>query len=107
MAGNEPTGPVAPVTFINRFTVHASAEEFERTFAATTAFMAAQDGYLGNTLLRHTTDEQSYVNIAVWRDAEQFHNALAQPGFTPHARALRALSSSEPNLYREVAGEQR
>jgi deoxynogalonate / 12-deoxyaklanonic acid monooxygenase len=107
VADIEPTGPKTPVTFINRFTVHAAPEEFERTFAETSAFMATQDGYLGNTLLRHETDERSYVNIAIWRDADHFRQALEQPGFTPHARALRALSSSEPNLYQEVAGGQR
>jgi monooxygenase len=101
------TEPVAPVTFINRFTVHAPAEEFERTFAATTAFMAEQDGYLGNTLLRHTTDGRSYVNIAVWRDAEHFRRAVAHPEFAPHAGALRTLSVSEPNLYQEVARSRR
>ncbi|GAA2898784.1 hypothetical protein GCM10010517_64090 [Streptosporangium fragile] len=87
------------VTFVNRFTVHASPEEFERVFAETSEFMAQQDGFLRHTLLRHTDDERSYVNIAQWRDAGAFRRAVAAPDFQPHAAALRALSTSEPNLY--------
>ncbi|WP_344979354.1 antibiotic biosynthesis monooxygenase family protein [Streptosporangium fragile] len=84
---------------MNRFTVHASPEEFERVFAETSEFMAQQDGFLRHTLLRHTDDERSYVNIAQWRDAGAFRRAVAAPDFQPHAAALRALSTSEPNLY--------
>jgi deoxynogalonate / 12-deoxyaklanonic acid monooxygenase len=90
------------VTFINRFTVHGSPEEFERRFADSCAFMAARAGYLGNTLLRHAQDPQAYVNIALWRDAQHFQRAVADPAFGPHRDALRALSASEPGLYRPV-----
>jgi monooxygenase len=87
------------VIFVNRFTVHAAPEEFERTFAETSAFMARQDGFLGHSLVRHTEDQHRYVNIAQWRDAESLRNATTDPGFAAHAAALRALSTSEPNLY--------
>lgn len=87
------------VTFVNQFTLRASPEEFERVFAETSEFMAGQPGFLNHTLLRHVNCEDSYLNIARWRDLESFRRALAHPDFQPHAAALRALSTSEPNLY--------
>ncbi|MGH3939779.1 MAG: antibiotic biosynthesis monooxygenase family protein [Pseudonocardiaceae bacterium] len=94
----DPAGSRA-VTFINRFTLHASPEEFERVFAETSEFMADRPGFLNHTLLRHVDHENSYLNIARWRDLESFRGAVAHPDFQPHAAALRALSTSEPNLY--------
>jgi monooxygenase len=102
MAGDEfgdTEHPSGTVTFVNRFTVSVAPAEFERVFAETSRFMAHQDGYLGNTLLRHMDREHSYVNIARWRDAGCFRKAVAHPAFAPHAAALRAISTSEPNLY--------
>ncbi|MEU7004671.1 antibiotic biosynthesis monooxygenase family protein [Nonomuraea sp. NPDC046570] len=87
------------VTLVNKFTLHASPEDFERVFAETSAFMAAQPGFLNHTLLRHMDQKDSYVNIALWRDMEAFRKAVAHPEFRQHAAALRALSTSEPNLY--------
>ncbi|MGW6461278.1 antibiotic biosynthesis monooxygenase family protein [Streptomyces sp. NPDC055078] len=87
------------VTFINRFTVHASPEEFERVFAETGQFLAGRDGFLRYALHRHAEDPTRYVNIAHWRDAAAFRTAVADPGFPPHAAAVRELSTSEPGLY--------
>lgn len=89
----------AAVTFVNKFTVHASPDEFERIFLDTAEFLGKQPGFLRYTLLKHIDDQNSYMNIADWRDIESFRRALSQPGFTPHAEALRAVSTSEPNLY--------
>ncbi|MEV4498040.1 antibiotic biosynthesis monooxygenase family protein [Micromonospora arborensis] len=88
------------VVFVNRFTVHASTEDFERTFSETSEFMASQPGFVAHTLARHAEQPGAYVNVAYWRDEESFRRALAQPGFAPHAIALRALATSDPNLYR-------
>jgi heme-degrading monooxygenase HmoA len=87
------------VTFVNRFTLHAAPEEFEQVFAETSEFMGRQPGFLKHTLLRHVEKDDSYVNIAYWRDVESFRRAVAHPDFKPHAAALRKLSTSEPNLY--------
>ncbi|MFI1169803.1 antibiotic biosynthesis monooxygenase family protein [Streptomyces sp. NPDC020801] len=87
------------VTFVNKFHVHASSEAFERAFAETSAFMAEQDGFVRHTLLLHTDDAHTYLNIAQWRDAGAFRAAVAHADFRPHAAALRALSTSEPGLY--------
>ncbi|MCE7081094.1 antibiotic biosynthesis monooxygenase [Streptomyces sp. ST2-7A] len=88
------------ITFVNRFTVHGSPEEFERAFADTSAFMVRQPGFLEHTLVRRLGREDQYINIASWTDEESFRAALRQDGFAPHAAALRALSRSENALYR-------
>lgn len=87
------------ITFVNRFTVTAPAQEFERAFAETSTFMAEQDGFVRHTLLRHVAEPGRYVNIAVWRDEASLRRAVAHPLFQPHAAALRVLSSSEPGVY--------
>ncbi|MBP2702959.1 antibiotic biosynthesis monooxygenase [Microbispora sp. RL4-1S] len=93
------------VTFVNRFLLHGSAEEFERVFAATSEFMGRRPGFLWHLLLRpmdtgmDTATGRHYVNIAAWRDEASFRAAVGHPEFAPHAGALRALSTSEPALY--------
>jgi quinol monooxygenase YgiN len=89
----------AMVTFVNRFTLHASPEEFEHSFTQISEFMSRQAGFLRYTLLRQVGDQNSYVNIALWRDAESFRRAVTHPGFRPHASAIRTLSRSESSLY--------
>ncbi|MEU8891660.1 antibiotic biosynthesis monooxygenase family protein [Streptomyces sp. NPDC048442] len=91
------------ITFINRFTVTGPAAEFERVFDETSEFFAAQPGFLGHRLVRHTSDPAAYVNIADWQDDASFQQALRQPEFAPHRAALRELSTGEPNLYAAVS----
>jgi heme-degrading monooxygenase HmoA len=88
------------VTFINRFTVHGPPEEFARVFARTSEFMERQPGFLEHTLLRQVGERTAYINIAYWSNEESLRRAVTQPEFAAHASALRALSTSEPNLYR-------
>ncbi|MEW2353520.1 antibiotic biosynthesis monooxygenase family protein [Spirillospora sp. NPDC029432] len=93
------TGANGTVTFVNRFTLHAAPEEFERVFAETAEFMGRQPGFLEHTLFRQLDKADGYLNIARWRDVESFRRAVAHPEFRPHAAALRALSTSESSLY--------
>ncbi|MER8048067.1 antibiotic biosynthesis monooxygenase family protein [Streptomyces sp. NPDC094032] len=89
----------AEVMFVNRFTVHGPAEEFEEVFARTSAFMARQPGFVRHRLLRELDDPAAYVNLAVWADRASFLRAVGRPEFAPHAAALRALSRSENGLF--------
>ncbi|MFD7229140.1 SDR family oxidoreductase [Streptomyces sp. NPDC059881] len=90
------------VTFINTFTLSAPPEEFEAAFALTSQFMARQPGFREHTLVRGTKDPTRYVNIARWDDTASLQRAVSQPEFQTHAAALRALSSSDPQLYAPV-----
>ncbi|WP_323183575.1 SDR family oxidoreductase [Streptomyces virginiae] len=87
------------VTFVNTFTLSASPAEFEAAFARTSQYMARQPGFIEHTLVRHMKDPGRYVNIARWRDAGSLQRAVARPEFLEHAAALRALASSDPQLY--------
>lgn len=93
------TDPTATVTLINRFTVHGDPTEFERAFAATSAFLTGQPGFVEHTLLRHGRDGDSYVNVARWTDAGALRAATGHPDFTEHALALRALATTDPQLF--------
>ncbi|GAA2248258.1 hypothetical protein GCM10010145_14370 [Streptomyces ruber] len=95
------------VMFVNRFTLSGSAEDFEAAFAGTAEFLCRRPGFRWHTLLvpaetghRAAGTRPQYVNVAVWDDEASFRAALAHPNFPAHAAALRALSTSEPALYR-------
>ncbi|GAA2259304.1 hypothetical protein GCM10010232_57500 [Streptomyces amakusaensis] len=87
------------ITLINRFEVTGPVAEFERVFDRTSAFFAAQPGFIRHRLLRRTGEAGHYVNVADWEDEQSFRRALELPEFGSHRTALRALSSSDPNLY--------
>ncbi|WP_432054871.1 antibiotic biosynthesis monooxygenase family protein [Streptomyces sp. bgisy022] len=93
------------VTFVNRFTLSGSAEDFEAAFAETAEFLCRRPGFRWHVLLAPTGSGSAdvrpqYVNIAVWDDEASFRAAVAHPQFPAHAAVLRALSTSEPTLYR-------
>ncbi|MET9522011.1 antibiotic biosynthesis monooxygenase family protein [Streptomyces coeruleorubidus] len=95
------------VTFVNRFTLSGSAEDFEAAFAETAEFLCRRPGFRWHALLvpadtgpGSADAGPQYVNIAVWDDEASFRAAVAHPEFPAHAAALRALSTSEPTLYR-------
>ncbi|PRX51427.1 monooxygenase [Prauserella shujinwangii] len=87
------------VIFVNRFTVHGPAEEFERAFARSAEFMRRQPGFLHYTLSREVGREDSYLNVAYWRDSDSLRAAARDPEFQEHVAALRALSSREHGIY--------
>ncbi|MEV7503802.1 antibiotic biosynthesis monooxygenase family protein [Streptomyces sp. NPDC093018] len=87
------------ITLINRFEVTGSVEEFEHAFDGTSAFFAAQPGFVRHRLLRHLDRPGHYVNVADWEDTRSFQQALRQPEFAAHRAVLRALSHSDPELY--------
>lgn len=99
-SGGTDGAPEVLVTFVNRFTLRASDEEFERAFAQTSRFMREQPGLVRSRLMKEVGPEHHYVNIAEWSGLDEFKAAIAHPDFPQHAAALRALSSSEHNLYR-------
>ena len=86
------------VVFVNQFSVHGNAEDFERAFQASSEFMCRQPGFLHHRLVRSTLSPGRYVNIAEWADAVSFRRATEHPDFESHVRELRKLASSEPHL---------
>lgn len=86
------------LVFINRFSVHGNAEDFERAFQASSEFMCRQPGFLRHRLVRSSRLPERYVNIAEWENAASFQRATEHPDFASHVRELRELASSEPHL---------
>jgi heme-degrading monooxygenase HmoA len=74
---------------INRFTVPEGTDDAFRTlYLEVNAFMRAQPGYLGNTMVRAIDPQtpQRYVNIARWSSAPEFGAA--------HGDAFKAMIST-------------
>jgi len=95
----EGDAPAQGVTLVNRFEVTGSVEEFEKAFHATSAYFADRPGFIDHRLLRSTQREGHYVNVARWRDERSLRAAVSRPDFAAHAQALRALATSEPEVF--------
>lgn len=91
------------IVFINRFTVTGDPQEFERAFAETAAHLAEQPGFIRYRLVRSGDDPHVYANVAEWETGADLRAAVRGPEFDEHARQLRRLARSEPQLYDVVA----
>ena len=89
------------ITFVNRFTVQGTPQDFERAFRGTAEFLRRQPGLVGWTLSQQVDAPGSYVNVAVWESEQAFRAAVSHPDFRQHAAAVRRLASSESALYTE------
>lgn len=90
------------LVLVNDFRVHGDAPAFEAAFASTSDYFERQPGFIRHMLVRSTTEAGRYVNIAEWADRESFDQAVKNPMFADHAKALRSLATSEPKLCEEV-----
>ncbi|HEX7301682.1 antibiotic biosynthesis monooxygenase family protein [Lentzea sp.] len=87
------------ITFLNRFTLTGDAEEFEKAFDETAAFLREQPGLIQYTLSRQLDDPASYINIALWESADALRAALGHPDFGNHAKAMRGLAESTGAIF--------
>lgn len=101
-AAVESGGPAGAVTLVNRFHTTVSHEEFSRTFDATSQYFSGRPGFIEHTLHRSAQDEGTYVNIARWRSSSDLKRATEDPEFLPHAQKLRAMATSEPEVFRPL-----
>jgi monooxygenase len=90
------------LVLVNDFRVHGDASAFEVAFATTSDYFERQPGFIRHTLVRSTTEADRYINIAEWEGRGSFDQAVRNPMFADHAKALRALATSEPKLCEEV-----
>ena len=90
------------VILINRFTVHASLEEFLAAFEESAVFMRAQPGFIRHTLVKSLRDPNRYVNIAQWQQPEDHIRVVTSPQFGAHVEALAKVATSDPDLYAPV-----
>lgn len=90
------------MVFVNLFSVHGDAEQFERAFLAGSDFMRARPGFLRHRLVRSARQPRTYLNIAEWEDEESFRRATEHPDFEAHVAELRELAETVPHLCRPV-----
>jgi long-chain acyl-CoA synthetase len=90
------------VILINRFTVNASEEEFLAVFEESAVFMRAQPGFIRHTLVKSLRNQNSYVNIAQWQEAQDHIRVVTSPDFGAHVEALAKVATSDPDLYAPV-----
>jgi len=97
-----------PVVLINVFEVPSSeAEEFIPAWEKARDYLARYPGHLDTALHQAITAESDFqfINIAHWRSAEEFSEAIASEGFQEAARDLRW--PFHPALYTVVRTQHR
>ena len=87
------------VILINKFTLTASPEQFEKVFEESAGFMRAQPGFIRHTLVKSLRNPDVYVNIAEWEEAADHIRAVESPEFKEHVRVLAEVGKAEPDLY--------
>jgi len=92
-----------PIVLINIFEVPApEADEFIRAWEKTRDYLKQYPGHLDTALYQAITDSADFqfVNLAHWRSAEEFNEAVASAGFQEAAADLRW--TFHPALYNIV-----
>ncbi len=93
-----------PVVLINIFEVPDSdAEEFITAWERTRDYLMTLDGHLDTALHQATSPgaDFQFVNIAHWRSAEEFTEAIQSDGFRDSASGLHW--PMHPTLYRIIS----
>lgn len=85
------------ITLVNGFRLHGDRAEFEREFVRTAEFMRRRPGFLGSHLVRSTSEENRYFNIAGWATREDFDAAIGTPEMREHREQVRRLATPEPH----------
>jgi heme oxygenase (mycobilin-producing) len=96
-----------PVVLINIFEVPASdAAEFIPAWEKTRDYLAQNPAHLDTSLHQAITPDADFqfVNIAHWRSAQEFTDAIASPGFQESARGLHW--PMHPTVYTVVRTEE-
>jgi long-chain acyl-CoA synthetase len=92
------------VILVNKFTLSASPDRFEKVFAASSEFMREQPGFLSHTLVASLRNPNIYINIAHWESADDHMRVVQSAAFRDHITALAEVAMAEPDLYAVVQG---
>jgi heme oxygenase (mycobilin-producing) len=93
-----------PVVLINAFEVPPGQdEEFLAGWERAREVLHAQEGYISTHLHRSLAPDAEFrfVNVALWRSAEDFRAATSDPAFRAAAPPFR----SHPSLYEVVRSD--
>jgi heme-degrading monooxygenase HmoA len=93
-----------PVVLINAFEVPQGQDEaFLASWERAREHLQGQEGYISTRLHRSLVPDADFrfVNIALWRSAEEFRTATSDPAF----RATAPPFASHPSLYEVVRSD--
>lgn len=94
----------APIVLVNLCTMAPEDEEaFLTTWAADSAYMKRQPGFISTQLHRALGENPTYLNYAVFESAETWRNAFHSPEFKETAKAHPASVVFRPHLFQKVA----
>jgi heme-degrading monooxygenase HmoA len=94
------------IVVVNSFQLKTRPEEFEQVFVETSEFLRARPGFVSYRLVRSAKDPAHYLNIALWDSEAELRAATGLPEFQDHARRLRELAATDPQLFLPVADRQ-
>ena len=93
-----------PIVLINLFTVDAAEEAaLLKAWAHDADFMKAQPGYISTQLHRGIAGSSTFLNYAVWQDAESFRAAFSNPEFQRRIADYPESAVARPHLFQKLA----
>ncbi|NTF83981.1 antibiotic biosynthesis monooxygenase [Agrobacterium rhizogenes] len=97
------TEDTGPVVLINHFHVDpADEEEFLNMWQVDAAYML-RAGCLSGQMHKGTEGSASFINIAVWENAQTLGRAFMKPEFQELIARYPASATASPHLFRKLA----
>jgi heme-degrading monooxygenase HmoA len=88
-----------PVILINKFNVEADdVDQFLKTWAAASAIMKRQPGFISGQLDRGIAGSCVFLNYTVWESTEHFKRA-----FRSSIKGYSESTTASPHLFKKVA----
>ena len=93
-----------PVILINKFNVEPDdVDQFLKQWAADSAIMKRQPGFISAQLHRGIGDSSVFINYAIWESTELFKKAFDNPEFQSSIEEFPAGTEASPHLFKKVA----
>jgi quinol monooxygenase YgiN len=92
-----------PVILINKFNVEPDdVDQFLKAWAADSAIMKRQPGFISGQLHRGIADSCVFLNYAVWESTEHFKRAFNNPEFQSCIKGYSESTTASPHLFKKV-----
>jgi heme-degrading monooxygenase HmoA len=93
-----------PVILINKFNVEPDdVDQFLKTWAAASAIMKRQPGFISGQLHRGIAGSCVFLNYTVWESTEHFKRAFNNPEFQSSIKGYSESTTASPHLFKKVA----
>ena len=95
---------VGPVILINKFNMKSDeVEHFLKAWAADSAFMKQQPGFISAQLHRGIGKSCVFINYAIWESTELFKRAIYSPEFQSGLGKYPPSTVASPHLFKKLA----